>query len=293
MASVLAQMKVMDAINAYNSRMHVSEIRFVPKNNSFGLMKKCDSMFFGIIAETMEHNNGSTYDDGDVWIEQIGKSAKYYKAITYVIIVPPGSGSRNVVVTQQVFPALFTLIDENLKSPGLTLTDRPVYLIDLNISSHQEQPSSINRSFMAVKLSGMAIICPFHKRFELEELLSLQEYSDMCSQRTDECIIVDDSKHARIIPRFNRLFKAVPNESGTGEQTIIQIDGSSDKFFATVVLGGYSLAKRLGYEVDLSELHDAFKNTELYCARHNSKPQSKFYNLIKLLNYMEKIEGRR
>lgn len=292
MASILAQIKVMDAINAYNSRMHVSEIRFVPKNNAFGLMEKCDSMFFGIIAETVEHVNGLTCDDGDVWIEEIGESAKYYKAVTYVIIVPPGSGSRNAVVTQQVFPALFTLIGENLKSPGLTLTDRPIYLIDLNISGHQEQPSSINRSFMAVKLSGMAIICPFHKRFELEESLSLQEYSDICSQRTDECIIVDDSRHARIIPRFNHLFKTVSNESETGIQTIIQIEGSSEKFFATVVLGGYSLAKRLGYEVDLSELHDAFKNTELYCSRNNSKPQNKFYNLIKILNYMEKKEGR-
>lgn len=289
MSYVAVHTKLLKAVNEYNPKMKVTEIRFVPQKESFKLMKECDSQFFGIFAETLEKEAQTMKtEDEDVWLEETPSGVKIHKAVAYAIIVPE-QGSRNIVVAQQAFPTLFTLIGRNLDSPGLTLTDRPVYLIDLCIDGHEKQESSIRRSFIAMMAAGLAIVCPFHENLEFDDLLSMSQYVEISSQRGESCISLDEStRTVRILGKHNGLFENAANAA----EKKISVFGSNEKFYATTILGGFSLARRLGYKIDLSSIQDAFTELENKERSGWRITGDKYGKINIILNYMEKILRR-
>lgn len=285
--------KVLNAINEYNPKMKVTEIRFVPQDESFGLMKECDSKFFGIFAETLEDDTAiADVDEGNIWREKTPSGIEIHKAVAYSIMVTH-TGSRNAVVSQQAFPALFTLIRRNLTSPGLTLTDRPIYLIDLLIEGHEEgtQAASIRRSFIAMCASGLAIVCPFHKGFNVEDLPPLSEYVANSSKKGESCLSLDEeTKTICILGEYTGLFNAEKAVDTANKRVVVY--GSNDKFYATIILGGFFLARRFGYKVDLSSIHDAFDELDRKRNAGWTIVGDKYENLKSALDYMEKVMRR-
>ena len=292
MPLVIVLTKVLNSINEYNPKMKVTEIRFVPQDESFGLMKECDSKFFGIFAETLEDGATSVdAKDGDVWIENASFGIKIHRAVAYAIMAID-TGSRNAVVSQQAFPSLFTLIRRNLTSPGLTLTDRPIYLIDLLSAGHEEgtQASSIRRSFIAMCASGSAVVCPFHKGFSIEDLPSLPEYVVNSAKKGESCLSLDEeTKTLCILGKYTGLFDDTKVVNTKNKK--VGVYGSNDKFYATIILGGFCLARRFGYKVDLSPIHDAFAELDRK-QKTGWTISGKYENLKSVLDYMEKVMRR-
>ena len=288
MPQVLSLMKITDAINTYNPRMHVSETRFVD-SNCFNLMRLCDSKYFGIITESYPFlTECSHFKEDDEWVEEKENGYILHKAVAYTIIVPSITGSRNIVVAQQVFPSLFTLIKRNLPSPGLTLTDKPVYLIDLMKEKHEKQEKSITRSFVAMDVSGLAVICPFHERFKIPDAYSMTDYIESSSHKQRKVIEADiTSKIIRIDTHYPGLFEK-PEDSNNKR---IEVHGSNEKFFATIILGAFFLAKRLDYRVDISAFQEAFSKLDNW-RQQGYTISSKYENLRGLLTYIEKNTER-
>ena len=293
MPYVIVLTKVLNAINEYNPKMKVTEIRFVPQDESFALMKDCDSKFFGIFAETLEDDTvAADVDERDVWREKTSSGIVIHKVVAYSIIAIP-TGSRNGVISQQAFPALFTLIRRNLTSPGFTLTDRPIYLIDLLVDGHEgeTQASSIRRSFIAMCASGLAIVCPFHRGFSIEDLPPLSEYVANSAKKGESCLSLDEeTKTLCILGKYTGLFNDAKAVDTANKKNAV--NGSNDKFYATIILGGFCLAHRFGYKVDLSSIHDAFAELDRKRNAGWTIVGDKYENLKSVLDYMEKVMRR-
>lgn len=266
---------IITSINQYNPKMRVKEIRFVGPRTSFELMRECGSKFFGIIAETTkEDKNKPAPAQDDVWVEEQGEFSYWHHVVAYVFVVPETSRQgRNTLVSQQIFPSLFVLMQRNLSSPCMTLADHPAYLLDLTNEDHDAPRTSINRSFVSMLLSGIAVICPLHKGFELDALPTMTQYTTSARNDGYNNLEVDEACHTVKVLTNKDLFPSVK--------------GSSEKFYTINVLGGIALAKRLGYRIDVSDLRTALEKVAPAGQQNVSK---KYKRLGTVLRFIEKIE---
>lgn len=158
----------------------------------------------------------------------------------------------------------------------MTLTDHPAYLLDLSNENHDCPHNSIDRSFVSMFLCGIAVICPLHKEFKRESLPTMAEYTT--SARNDEYNNLEadeDNRTVRVLTN-DKLFPAV--------------QGSSEKFYSTNVLGGIALARRLGYGIDASELQAAL---EKVTPGGQQEASLKYQRLGTVLRFIEKMEKGR
>lgn len=269
---------IIASINQYNPKMRIKEIRFVDPRASFELMRECGSKFFGIIAETTKESKDKPAPlQDDVWVEEQPDFSYWHHVVAYAFVVPETSRQgRNTLVSQQIFPPLFVLMQRNLSSPCMTLTDHPAYLLDLSNENHDEPRTSIDRSFVSMLLCGIAVICPLHKEFKLEGLPTMAAYTTSARNDGYNNLEADENHRTVRVLTNDNLFPAVR--------------GSSEKFYTINVLGGIALARRLGYGIDASELRAALEEVAPGGQQNASK---KYQRLGTVLRFIEKIgKGR-
>ena len=224
---------IKNSINNYNPKISISQVRFVNNKSSFPVMKQCKSKYFGLIAEPVKPTKNPINLDNrdDYWIDAQGN---IYSTCVYVCLTEPKISSRDVFVAQQLLPALCFLMDRTITSPTHTLTDHPLYLVDL--VKKDKIPKSSLRYLRAAALANIGIISIADSAMLLSTDITVEEY------------IKEWGIHNNLTYRTGSQSVFIqPNHFKT-------INGSEEKFYILNILGGVFLARRRGYQVNYSAL---------------------------------------
>ncbi|KJY52960.1 hypothetical protein [Bifidobacterium kimbladii] len=234
---------IKNSINKFNPKMSISHVCFVNKNSSFPVMKQCKSKYFGLIAEPVKPTKKpiNSDDKDDYWVDAQGN---IYSTCVYVCLTVPKISSRDVFVAQQLLPALCFLMDRTITSPTHTLTDHPIYLVDL-VVQEKKIPESSLRYLRAAALANIGIISIANSPMPLSTDITVQQY-------------ITEWGH------YNNFECETESQSVAIKKDHFEnIKGSEEKFNILNMLGGFFLARRLGYHVNYSELEQYLLATQL------------------------------
>lgn len=153
-----------DQINSYNSKFNVVEIEVVDDLEIYG--STCN--YFGVI-ESIEPN-------------------PVIKA--YVFITEPRLGSRSAFLEQQCFPVLSSVINEGINSKNNNISNRPVYILNINTDNMTQ---SMALSIISAKIVGFNVIDIMNN--DVESIFALTSFNPKKSTiESFERILSDISK---------------------------------------------------------------------------------------------------
>jgi len=275
---------VLESINAYNPKLNVSGIEYIDLNSQFPQLHV--GVFTGIIVEEteiyQEHANALMSEGCFVWSDDNNWFCK--KIVGYVFLSDYAARSRNIFISQSIFPELIDYMGDFLSSPSYTIANHPIYFI--NIVNQVITAQSILIQIAGLVAAGIQYIEVFSNSFNpnriktnIEDYVKTYEQSYIQGQTffSNEDYTIDFSLKVLKLKTNKLVDSSSPNR--------FQVLGSNEKFYWMAILPLIILACKNNYVIDYSDLENLIN----FNMPDFSERNLKFQRFKIFLKYIKKI----
>jgi hypothetical protein len=275
---------VLESINIYNPKLNVTRIEYIDLNSQFPQVHV--GAFTGLIIEELvihqEYANALMSEGCFVWSDNDNWYSK--RIVGYVFLSDYAARSRNVFISQSIFPELIDYIGDFLPSPSYTIANHPIYFI--NIVNQVITAQSILIQIAGLIAAGINYIEVFSSSFNpnsiktsIEDFVKTYEQSYVQGQTifSNEKYAIDFSLKELKLKTNNLVDSSSPNR--------FQIQGSNEKFYWMSTLPLVFLACKNNYVIDYSHLENLINSNIPNFSERNLK----FQRFKTFLNYIKKL----
>lgn len=283
---------IVSSINSYNKRLAIDCVAY---GNIGAIFPNVFSgAYSGVIVEECEIDPNDVDDKTNAGFYVHGSNGHYYASSVfgYVFLSPPTETSRNIHVSQSVFPELLDYIGKYFSSPSYTTSNKPNYYI--NIVNSPITAPMILKHFVGLDYLDVQYIGVFYNTFQtlnipvkIEDYLNTHYLGDMQIIGSDTCFL----NHYFETNISKKEFKIKTTDFVVGSQLVlnggfVSVNGSYEKFYLIEMLPAAIFAIRSGYKMDISDFQTLCRNNGTHQFRPNNE---KLRRLRFVLNYLEKL----
>lgn len=273
------------SLNSYNTKLKIKSIDYVSLEDIFPNFESCQ--YAGAIVEehSIAEQQISRYNN-DFVIKKKDNNIYAYKILCYLFFTQSSVESRNIFISQCIFPPIINYLEQFIDSPSYTIADHPIYIV--NIANNKHTADSILKRIASLISAGFGYIDIWgHDSIDgnviPKDLASfIQTYETSYQQGTNlfstNCYSIDFLNKKFII----EVKKLVVGEYLTNTNGTYGFKGSYEKFYWMDLLPIIIIAVNSGFEIDTSKLEQFIKNTETNFG--NNKKFKRFKNLLSYLN---------
>lgn len=275
------------SLNSYNAKLNIKSIDYVSLEDIFPNFESCQ--YAGAIVEehSITEQQISRYKN-DFVIKNKDNNIYAYKILCYLFFAQSAVDSRNIFISQCIFPAIINYLEKFIDSPSYTIADHPIYIV--NIANEKHTANTLLKRIASLISSGFGYIDIWRNEsidgnIIPKDLTSfIQTYEKSYQQGTNlfstNCYSIDFLNKKVII----EVKKLVVGEYLTNKNGKYGFVGSYEKFYWMDLLPIIIIAVNSGFEIDTSKLEQFIKNTET-----NFGNNKKFRRFKMLLCYINKI----
>lgn len=267
---------IISRINEYNPKLKIEAL--VYRNTNIYLDSKMGE-YFGLIMELTEIQAGELVTTEELF----GYVGKLYKftIFGYIFMSLNEESSRNIFVSQIIFPELINLIKETQDAETFEISGKPLFFI--NLINKRITARTILRDLELIQLVGINIIHLFNgAELDIDLSRSIGELNAKYSQN-----IYNYSESTNEISlKLNELQKNILINDSGGHY----YHGSSEKFYFLSVLCIAKFACNIGVRLNLDEIN-TFRT--LYANELANPKNSKFANTDAIFKYLEKLSKKK
>lgn len=282
---------LIDKINKYNKKLDIKEVKYELLYNQFPDFKK-DGRTGAIVEDILIDDKEKSLYENKGYHVFINDETYYARHILkYIFMTPSKEQSRNIFISQSIFPALADYMEDNLPSPSYSAANHGFILI--NIVNRQITAASIMKTIALLLAAGMDYITLFDfsalvKSDIPNDLKSfLRKYDgNKFNQYYNEIEDIYENKyytidfyHKVLTIKTDDIISNLVNKNG-----YVDFNGSDEKFYWAQIYPISVFAYQKGYKIDYSEY-------ESFCNNYQNRfsPKSKKISRCKvILAYLKK-----
>lgn len=303
-----AEKLVINSFNRYNPKLEISRIEYENLEDVYG-EKVSEFISSGLIVEEtniMETPDNRDHYLNDGYVINYNNGGTFEKVSAYVYVGKPQEDSRNIFIAQTIFPSLIDQMKLYLDSPSYTMTNKPVYFVNLVNKNYKDANGYISRHINYWQNAGIHVIditgnIEYEYNNNLENILSANLKSDYdpnhgtykyYNPTTNIYHYYTENKNLETytVDVTNKLLtlkkEAIEDAVRLDSNGKHNFRGSNEKFYWAECIPLVIIASRQNYNIDISEYRD-FINT--YRPHFRGRNTDKFERSELILNFFEKI----
>ncbi len=265
-------------INAFNKKLNVQEVLYELLSLQFPYYKKDGRN--GAIVEDIEiqETEKNYYTQKGYYVFNKDSQTYARHILEYVFLTPQKEASRNIFISQTIFPAVIDYISDYLQSPNYTFANHKIMLI--NTVNKGITANSIKQecaSFIAIGMDYVVLFdVPYIETKDVSKDLKsfIKQYDKYSDLYENQYYKID----------FLRKSFKIKTDDVRKNITDNDFNGSHEKFYWVKVLPMALLAYNSNFKVDYSEYKQ-------FCEEYStifSVKSKKFQRCKIILNYFEK-----
>lgn len=279
--------QLIKTINDYNPKLNINKIEYVDILKHFPQVKV--GKYTGLIVEDEEFISIQYKEEGNfLWLDRDKRFGKDIKI--YVYLSQAKEGARNSTFTQVIFPTLIEYIEEYIESPSYTISNHPIYFI--NIIGTGISALSLLKRMAFFHLLQIEVLEVFNKNIDTKSITYdmrkfvekfEKDYNEDDSMYSTEYYTIDFSKKKVILDTKKLVLgQHLEQNPNTMEYSF---RGSYEKFYWMDTLAISMLACRSGFKLDYSQLEEFYKSN---LGKFKST-DDKFRRFETLIKFIKKI----
>lgn len=273
------ELLLLKKVNAFNKKLNISKVIYESLQEQFPFYKKTGRS--GAIIEDTQIDTTliNEYKQNGYYVFQQDEITYARNIIEYVFFTPTRENSRNIFISQTLFPALVDYMEDYLNTSNYTCANHKFMLI--NIANKEITADSIITTISILIKIGLDYLVLFDYPTIHRDTIP-DNIKTFIKERYANCTEIYENKYYKI--DFTRkLLKIKTYELETKIKNNI-FEGSDEKFYWIQIFPIAIFAHNSGYKVDYSE-YDNF--CQSYRKVFSSK-NKKFNRCITILRYLEK-----
>lgn len=267
---------IINRINEYNPKLKIEAL--VYRNTNIYLDSNMGK-YFGLIMELTEIQLGEEVAT-DNSFEYEGNTYKY-TIFGYIFMSLNIESSRDIFVSQQIFPYLTNLLTEIQDCETFEISAKPLFFI--NLVNKRLTAKTILRDLELIQLAGINVIHLFND-WILD--INLSHSLEELNSRYPQNIYSYDEINNEIFLKLDELQRNI-RTNHNGDHIF---HGSSEKFYSLSALCIAKFACNIGIKLNVDEI-STFRR--LYANEIEDPRKSKFSNINALFNYLEKLAKKK
>ena len=292
-ASIVEQ-NVINAFKTYNNRLAISSVEYGQIANMFP--NAFTGSFSGLIIDEFEIEQGDVASKTNSGFYVNNVNGQYYASniIGYVFLSPPIELSRNIHVSQSIFPELLDYMDRYLQSPSFTIANKPIYFVSI-VNDSITAPMILKHCVNLTLLGIQYIDCfPNNNNQSPTAPIKIDDYFSSYYS-SDIQIIGQDTHYVNNyfdVDVTNKIFKIKTTDFVVGAQLVLNsnnhlvVNGSYEKFYLIEMLPAAVFAIKSGYSIDLTDYATLCSNNGTNTFAPNNE---KLARLRTVLAYLQKL----
>ena len=290
--------QIINALNTSNSSLRIQNIIYDDISAEFtgvftgkysGLIVEDHQIKYSEVADYQSPNEFTYEKDGEYFVRVI---------FGYVFLSPTRETSRNILVSQAIYPELLQYMEKYLSSPSYTIANKPIYF--LNIINKNITASMPLKHFSGLVAMEINYIGVFNN--SLSSLAVPEHVEEFLRKYYSEYMKNVSGNEICDTPYFladltNKTFKVQTTKLVVGESLtltkakFLSFHGSDEKFYLIDMLPSTMFACREGYQMDLSNFKQFCDNKGTQRFKENNQKLLRFRTVLKYLQKL--IECRR